>query len=228
MDAMASQITGVSIVYTTVCSGAEQRRHQSSASLAFVRGIPRWPVNSPHKGPVTRKMFLFHYVIMGYGPSGHGVYLIYASILFTRVLAWGYRFIDTLRPRQDDRHFAYDISLYENCFSLIQISMKSVPNVRPINSMPVLVKEMAWHRSGDRPSTEPMMALCTDACKRTSASTSWYSAPLAFCTHMMTSSNGSIFCVTGLLCGEFTGHRWTPHTKTSDAELWCFLWSAPE
>ena len=45
---------------------------------------------------------------------------------------------------------------------------------------------------------------------------------------MMTSSNGSIFRVTGPLCGDFTGHRWIPHTKASDAELWCFLWSAPE
>ena len=44
---------GVSTVY----SGADQRKHQSSASLAFVRGIHRWPVNSPHKGPVTRKSF---------------------------------------------------------------------------------------------------------------------------------------------------------------------------
>ena len=43
-----------------VCSGQDQRKHQSSASLAFVRGIHRWPVNSPHKGPVTRKMFPFH------------------------------------------------------------------------------------------------------------------------------------------------------------------------
>ena len=43
----------------------------------------------------------------------------------------------------------------------------------------------------------------------------------------MTSSNGNIFRVTGPLCGEFTGHRWIPHTKASDAELWCFLWSAP-
>ena len=46
--------------------------------------------------------------------------------------------------------------------------------------------------------------------------------------YMMTSSNGNIFCVTGPLCGEFTGHRWIPRTKASDAELWCFLWSAPE
>ena len=45
---------------------------------------------------------------------------------------------------------------------------------------------------------------------------------------MMTSSNGDIFRVTGHLCGEFTGPRSIPHTKTSDAELWCFLWSAPE
>ena len=70
MSAMASQITGVSIVYSTVCSGEDQGKHRSSASLAFVRGIHRWPVNSPspvnspHKWPVTRKMFPFDDVIM--------------------------------------------------------------------------------------------------------------------------------------------------------------------
>ena len=53
MSKMASQITSVLIVYLTVCSGPDQRKHHSSASLAFVRGIHRWPVNSPHKGPVT-------------------------------------------------------------------------------------------------------------------------------------------------------------------------------
>ena len=45
---------------------------------------------------------------------------------------------------------------------------------------------------------------------------------------MMRSSNGNIFRVTGHLCGEFTGPRWIPLTKASDAELWCFLWSASE
>ena len=44
----------------------------------------------------------------------------------------------------------------------------------------------------------------------------------------MTSSNGNIFYLTGPLWGESTGHRWIPLTKTSDAELWCFLWSVPE
>ena len=53
MGAMASQITSLTIVYSTVYSGADQRKHQSSASLAFVRGIHRWPVNCPHKGPVS-------------------------------------------------------------------------------------------------------------------------------------------------------------------------------
>ena len=45
---------------------------------------------------------------------------------------------------------------------------------------------------------------------------------------MMTSSNGNIFRATGPLRGEFTGHRWILLTKASDAELWCFLWSAPK
>ena len=59
MDAIASQITSFTVVYSTVNSGADQRKHQSSASLAFQRRIHRWPVNSPHKWPVTRKMFPF-------------------------------------------------------------------------------------------------------------------------------------------------------------------------
>ena len=51
--------------------------------------------------------------------------------------------------------------------------------------------------------------------------------PFICITTLMTSSNENIFRVTGPLCGEFTGHRWIPLTKASDAELWCFLWSAP-
>ena len=57
MGAMASQITSLTIVYSTIYSDVHQRKHQSSASLAFVRGIHRWPMNSPPKGPVTRKCF---------------------------------------------------------------------------------------------------------------------------------------------------------------------------
>ena len=64
MDTMASQITSLTIVYSTVYSDTDQRKHQISASLAFVRGIHRGPVNSPHKWPVTQKMFPFDDVIM--------------------------------------------------------------------------------------------------------------------------------------------------------------------
>ena len=61
MGAIASQITSLTIVYSTVYSDADQRKHQSSASLAF-----EFPaqMNSPHKWPVTRKMFPLDDVIM--------------------------------------------------------------------------------------------------------------------------------------------------------------------
>ena len=64
MSIMASQITSLAIVFSSIYSGADQRKHQSSVSLAFVRVIHQWPVNSPHKAPVPRKMFPFDDVIM--------------------------------------------------------------------------------------------------------------------------------------------------------------------
>ena len=60
----AVQITRLTIVYSTVYSGEFQRKHPSYSSLTVVRGIHRWPVNSPHNWPVTRKMFPFDDVIM--------------------------------------------------------------------------------------------------------------------------------------------------------------------
>ena len=57
MGTIASQITSLTIVYSALYSGADQSKHQSSVSQAFVWGIHRGPVNSPHKWPVTRKMF---------------------------------------------------------------------------------------------------------------------------------------------------------------------------
>ena len=67
MSAMASQITGVWIVCRIVCSGSDQRKHQSSASLVFAMGIHRWPLDSPHKGPVTLTMFPFDDIIINHG-----------------------------------------------------------------------------------------------------------------------------------------------------------------
>ena len=64
MTTLAPQITSLMVVYSIVYSGVDQRKHQNSASLAFVRGIHRGPVNPAHKWPVTRKMFPCDDVIM--------------------------------------------------------------------------------------------------------------------------------------------------------------------
>ena len=82
MDAMASQITNFTIVYSMVYLGTNQTKQLSSASLAIVRGIHRWPVNFPLKWPVTWKMFPFDDVIMMY------IYIYYH--VFVRQLVHGY------------------------------------------------------------------------------------------------------------------------------------------
>ena len=139
MSMIASQITSLTIVYSTVSSDADERKHQSSASLAFVQGIHRRPVNSPRKWPVTRNVFPFDDVIMEHAnpPITH----------------W--------------------ISFRNWCSNHSDTQLKTV-------------------------------SIYEDVIK------------------------GNIFRVTGLLCGEFTGDRGIPLTKASDAELWCFRWSAPE
>ena len=80
MGTMASQITSPTNVYSIVYSGADQRKHQSSTSLAFVWGIHQSPVNSLHKRRVTRKMFLFDDVIM------KGFETMLFSVIFTRLV----------------------------------------------------------------------------------------------------------------------------------------------
>ena len=84
MDAIMSQITNLTIVDSTVYFGADQRKHQSSASLAFVRGIHRSSVNCLHKGPVTRKMFPLDDVILNAQPMANLITVqIIATLFFT-------------------------------------------------------------------------------------------------------------------------------------------------
>ena len=145
MSRIASQITSVSIVYSTVWSSADQRKHQSSASP--VTGIHRWPVNSPHKGPVTRKMFPFDDAIMVVeknlsdkslplvlspeysGTSGASSLMIrwcIASLL--RKFPWN---VNWSRHGQNGSRFADDIFrcifVNEKFCILIGISLKFVP-----------------------------------------------------------------------------------------------------
>ena len=79
-----SQTTSLTSVYTTVYSGVDQRKHQSPESLAFVRDIHRWSVNSPQKGPVTRKFFPFDNVIMNAGTviSDHPPNKVWDEIIY--------------------------------------------------------------------------------------------------------------------------------------------------
>ena len=86
MNAISSQITSLTIVYSTVYSDADQRKHQSSVSLAFVWGIHRGPVNSPHKWPVTRKMFPLDDVIMKPVWIFYGIYIYIYMYLLVRYL----------------------------------------------------------------------------------------------------------------------------------------------
>ena len=85
MSTVASQITSPTIVYSIVYSDADQRKHQSPASLAFVREIHRWPVNSPHKGPVTRNIFPFDDVIMRI-PNRYHVFERYCYMCIFKLL----------------------------------------------------------------------------------------------------------------------------------------------
>ena len=90
MNAVPSQITSLTVVYSSAYSGADERKHRGSVSLAFVRGIHRWPVNSPHKGPVTRKIFPFDDIIMQKKHGSHGATkaCLYKYIHTTYNRAW--------------------------------------------------------------------------------------------------------------------------------------------
>ena len=105
-SAMASQIAGVLNVYSTVCSGTDRRKHQSSVSLDFVREILRWPVNSLHNGPVARKIFPFDDVIM---------YAMWVNICLQ---------VSTSKTKmccadchQDVQHWKLPVHYYEDCWS---------------------------------------------------------------------------------------------------------------
>ena len=95
MGMMASPITSLTTVCPTIYSGTDQRKHQNSASLAFVWGIHWWPVNSPHKWPVMRKMFPFDDVVMY---SGIDTMLIDFKILLSYIALYVILFLLAKAP----------------------------------------------------------------------------------------------------------------------------------
>ena len=142
MGAMASQITSLTIVYSTVYWGVDQRKHQSSASLALVWGIHRWPVNSPHKCPVMRKVFPFDEVIMRieYNFFPVSISTVWCSDQDAMVK----------KLEQNGRNIRDDFPLTEYFLNLIKI---------PLN----FIRECpAWCRTNDNPSAGPMVIQPSD------------------------------------------------------------------
>ena len=164
MSAMGPQITSLTIVYSTVYLGANQRKHQSTSSLAFVRGIHRWPVNSPHKGPVTRKMLPFDETSPCVTwPFGVSAWDLIVARRRTRIRFMGLDY--QLIPR----HFADGIFrcifMNEKFCIVIPISIEFVPK-GSIDNKSILIQVMAWRRTGDKPISEPMLTQFTDAYMR--------------------------------------------------------------
>ena len=184
MGAMESQITSLTIVYSIGYSGTDERKHQSSASLSFVRGIHRGPVNSPHKGPVTRKMFPVDDVIMTFTTSGTHIGADYVGCVpvisnqhFVDPSSWcklqglywqnekpSYRQII-----QRDRPIRHLIAQWGPCFIV------TVGNVLVLKHGIVII------------STEPI-STTTNIFHHTVTSMSWLKSDDIFCIHVISSS----------------------------------------
>ena len=125
---MASQITSLTIVYLSVYSGADKKKHRSSASLASVLVIHRWPVNSPHKGPANRKMFPFDDVIMSrFAPSQWETALLWlgASLESQPCMLFHHRHIFDVLLAHFLSKFTENAILWRHCRILFNLSLFS-------------------------------------------------------------------------------------------------------
>ena len=216
---MASQITSLTVVYSIAYSDADQRKHQSSASLAFVRGIHRRPV-SPNKGPVTRKLFPFDDVIMVGLVNPETTYNVIELQLTTQ---WFVSVTDGMAPsRNQTSHTSF---LSENRLEqseTISFLIYSNTGVTQLMVRPI------WQHKSESTLAQVMACFLT--------ATSHY---LKQCWLIIS----KVQCYLGghddVIKWKHFPHywpfvrwiHWSPvnsHTKASDAELWCFLWSASE
>ena len=110
----------------------------------------------------------------------------------------------------------------------IQMSMTIVSRFQLTISMIGWANSLASNRSQTKSLYKPMFTVTHMRHQAAMGECTGSHKPPGDHFNMMTSSNGNIFRVTGHLSGEFTSGRWTPRTKASDAELWCFLWCVPE
>ena len=155
MGAMASQITSLTIVYSTVYSGADQSKHQSSASLAFVCGIHRGPVNSLHKWPVTRKCFHLITSSCSWDPI---MMNIHAQMWICYVCLWIFPAI-TLAPVRNDPYQSnasvlwiiachYSTKYYPNQQNMSQTPSTLTSNTLPAEVLMIFVSPISAGTSG--------------------------------------------------------------------------------
>ena len=163
---MVPQITCVSSVYATLASGADQRKYQSFASLAFVRGIHRWPMNSSHKGPVTLEnvsIWWCHHVMVMASKTAEGLATV--MIYYQSTACCACANLNSLPWRKWPpfcrQHFQMHFHEWKVCISIL-ISLRFVPK-GPIDNKSALVQVMAWHQKGDTPLSEPMQTKFTNA-----------------------------------------------------------------
>ena len=160
---IASQITSLTIVYSSVYSSADQRKHQSSASLAFVRGIHRGPVNSPHKWPVTRKnvsIWWRHHVPSVLISRSHNKISIQLLIAFElsklyRLVEWPAGFWNYVQPEtcvnrrfyQNDYIYIYIYIQYKShtlIFSILHITPMVHTLIPDLISQMVSIRLYIW------------------------------------------------------------------------------------
>ena len=172
MGAVASQITSLTIVYSTVDSDPDQRKHQSSASLTFVWGIHRGPVNTLHKWPVTRKMFHLmtsswsHVMNTSCWPWHTLEHITMLQEWKSIEFHWPNILFKILRQRRNGRNF-WKLKIVVFLTNFTEICL-----ICPINNDASLVQTMAWRLAGDTSLSEPMTDEFTDAYMRHLASMS--------------------------------------------------------
>ena len=205
MSTKIYQFTCLSTVCSTVHSRTHQRKHRSSASLAFVRNPPVTG-GFPSQRASSAEMFPFHDVITGHWFCHH----------ITRDVVWTPWILLGCNPDV--------LELYPLLVEFFIGNTWYICIFRPFSSMiwhtwipAQIAKTLGSTPIGYRSDVKLSDRYLIDVDQGSLLS-----------VIMMTSSNGDIFRVTGPLCGELTGHRLIPLTKASDAEPWCFLWSAPE
>ena len=150
MGVMASQITSLTIVYSTVYSDAVQRKHQSSASLAFVRGIPRSPVNSPHKWPINAENVSISW--------RHHVLLLSFVFFYRFVFLWHWRidtgYLNRLIHGILQMTFSNAFCWKEKLYIFVQTALKYKSSIGLANGL---------HRIGDKTSLEPVITQLSSA-----------------------------------------------------------------